>query len=171
MRTLIVPNFFYDEMIKIQDILYNKMVRTINKPKLRLNKLGHARSMGQKKSLRESKTPHTRSSLGRYSDASLTAPRPTDSKSIALYTGEGLQPNNVITNNLLSKKRAKKLDRNQKYINQRNGGDIDMEPKSREVKQSELDQIKAALWNVVENKDIFKLEGDVEGTTLGVQAF
>lgn len=147
------------------------MARSINKPRKQIVALKHNATLARKRSARAKTQVPTRSSLGRYSDKDLTAPRPNDSKSIALYTGTGPTATGVLTNNILSKKRAQKLARNQKYINKRAGIDIDMDPKTKSTKESDLGKIKAALWNVIENKHFIKVDTDAEGTTLGVPTF
>ncbi|EGW30215.1 ribosome biogenesis protein ALB1 [Spathaspora passalidarum NRRL Y-27907] len=150
----------------------------INKPKIKLNANSHAKHLGSKRAARARSNASTRSSLGRYADKATTAPRPTDSVALALYTGETPGPVNTMTNVTLSKKRAKKIARNQKYFAaniKTKSDDVTMEIDNETVeeKQSKLDQIKKALWSVIENhsKNGYSVVADAEGTTLGVQSF
>lgn len=87
----------------------------------------------------------------------------------------------------MSKKRLKKIERNQKYVEQRkqllrtaNGEvDIDMDSEAAQkakkpVKEpTQLDQVKGALWAAVEDTSAsgLGLQLSGQGTTLGVQAF
>ncbi|KAK6465989.1 ribosome biogenesis protein ALB1 [Scheffersomyces coipomensis] len=153
---------------------------SINKPKNKINAFSHAKSLAKKRAARAKSLPSTRSSLqARYADKATTAIRPTDSKAVALYTGESAQPIAKMTNTTLSNKRAKKIARNQKYIAQRKqaeSGDSTMEVESIqsvEVKQSNLDKVKVLLWSVIETNSNgeYKAKADGEGTTLGIQAF
>lgn len=162
---------------------------SINKPKDHIHRANHAHSIGKKRAARARKAIPTKSSTSRYSLEGV-APKPTESKAIALYTGSAGEPNTLLSNNTLSNKRAKKLARNQKYIDQRNqklnidvtakqeeGMELDpefVEKKSKhEKEQTKLDKIKQALWAVVEDKssNLLKVNTESEGTTLGVQAF
>ncbi|ABN68729.1 predicted protein [Scheffersomyces stipitis CBS 6054] len=152
---------------------------SINKPKIKINAHSHAKTLGRKRAARARKNPSTKSSTSRYAEVSGTATKPSDSTAIALYTGEAPKPTGVVTNTTLSNKRAKKLARNQKYIDQRkNEGlgkehEMDVEVETEEQRQSRLEQIKKALWSVVQNQSegLYKVAVDAEGTTLGVQAF
>ncbi|KAK6455896.1 ribosome biogenesis protein ALB1 [Scheffersomyces xylosifermentans] len=153
---------------------------SINKPKIKISAHSHAKTLGKKRAARARKNPSSRSATERYSEKAGVAPRPTDSKAIALYTGEAPKPTGVVTNTTLSNKRAKKLARNQKYIDQRNSktktqedAEMDIDEETAEEKQTRVEKVKAALWSVVENqtKGLYKVAVDGEGTTLGVQAF
>lgn len=159
---------------------------SINRPKDKLYRASHNNSIGKKRVARARKAAPTRSSTSRYNTSS--APTPTESKAVALYNGGN--PGTVLSSTSLSNKRAKKLSRNQKYINKRNeqlsidvlakqeeGMDIDETSRAEEEKkqkeQSQLDKVKQALWAVVEDASSasFKVNTGGEGTTLGVQAF
>lgn len=160
---------------------------SVNRPKDKLIRNGHASAIGKKRSARSRLNVATRSSTSRYNDESKTAPKPSESTSLALYSGSAAQPSGVITNNTLSKKRSKKIARNQKYINKRNEQlSIDIAAKSEEAmdvdvekeapvtkKTSQLEQIKQALWSVVADgvSEGLAITGNGNGTTLGVQAF
>ncbi|ODV81281.1 ribosome biogenesis protein ALB1 [Suhomyces tanzawaensis NRRL Y-17324] len=143
---------------------------SVNKPKNKLHASAHAKVLGKRRAARNRKNTASRSTVGRYSDADSAAARPTDSKAIALYTGGGPKVTSVMTNTTLSNKRAKKLARNQKYIDQRNNKvkEVEMDV---EEKKSQLEKVKAALWTVVENSANLMMSPAGEGTTLGVQAF
>ncbi|EDK47256.1 conserved hypothetical protein [Lodderomyces elongisporus NRRL YB-4239] len=143
----------------------------INKPKIKMLAQSHARSLSRKRAARSS--VQTRSSTSRYASKSLTAPRPTDSKSLALYTGETPLSQSVMTTNTLSKKRAKKIARNQKYLSQKQEDELMMDMDKQMKEKSRLDKVKKALWDLIEN---FEKNGPTvlptgEGTTLGVQSF
>ncbi|CAH2350327.1 ribosome biogenesis protein Alb1p [[Candida] railenensis] len=159
---------------------------SINRPKDKLIRNGHASAIGKKRHARSRLSAATRSSTSRYNTETSTAPRPSESTSLALYTGaEASQPTGVITNNTLSKKRTKKIERNQKYIERRNqqlnidiaakkesSMDIDQETIAKVKEASKLEKIKQALWSVVADGVSEGLSlGDGNGTTLGVQAF
>ena len=85
-----------------------------------------------------------------------------------------------MTTTTLSNKRAKKIARNQKYMAANKAAtktntesmDVD-EILTEEQKQTKLDQVKKALWSVIENhsKSGFSVVADSEGTTLGIQSF
>lgn len=149
---------------------------SINKPKIKLLSNAHAKSLGRKRSARASRAISTRSSNTlRYADPKSVAPRPTELYEVALFTGDAqTAAGSIITRTLLNK-RAKKLARNLKYIAARLDGpqssgeamDVDAEAQ----RLSQLEQAKAALWSVLENKDAFKVASSGEGTTMGVQAF
>ncbi|KAF6010761.1 hypothetical protein HII13_002874 [Brettanomyces bruxellensis] len=99
--------------------------------------------------------------------------------------------NGVITNRVLSKKRAKKIARNMKYakarkeqskkivddLNKKNDDsmDIDSEHKSnrRELRHPDKeDPIRKALWLLIEkNGSMFPDSASTEGTTLGGPSF
>lgn len=147
---------------------------SINKPKDKILKKSHASSLGKKRSSRLQST--SRSSTGRYNTRA--TPAPTDSKAIALYTGK-IPITNKITTQTLSKKKAKKLVRNQKYVEKRNEllkKDLDekMEVESdSKVKISESEKLNNQLWENINNKDIlwFKRVPNGEVTLIGVQSF
>ncbi|KAI5960844.1 ALB1 [Candida pseudojiufengensis] len=142
----------------------------VNKPKIKMLAQSHAKSLGRKRASRNS--IQTRSSTSRYALRGTTAPRPTDSRAIALFTGETPNPVSKMTTNTLSNKRAKKIARNQKYLTQKQEEDIMMKVDN-EIKQTNLDKVKKTLWDLIERN---KTNGplvlpDAEGTTLGVQSF
>lgn len=159
---------------------------SVNKPKIKIIGNKHAATIGKKRAARARKATPTRSSTSRYADN--TAARPSESKSIAIYTGNLPKATGVVVNNSLSNKRAKKLARNQKYIDKRNeklsidvlakeqeAMDIDEEAVAavNEAAKSKLESIKGALWAVVEDRasEGFKMNTEGEGTTLGIRAF
>ncbi|KAI3404790.2 ALB1 [Candida oxycetoniae] len=142
----------------------------INKPKIKMLAQSHAKSLRRKRAARN--VIQTRSSTSRYAPKALTAPRPSDSKSIALYTGETPPVTSVMTTNTLSKKKAKKIARNKKYMTQKQEEDITMDTNTDSTKQTNLDKAKKALWELVES---FEKNGPFvvawsEGTTLGTQS-
>ncbi|EMG47424.1 ALB1 Ribosome biogenesis protein ALB1 [Candida maltosa Xu316] len=148
----------------------------INKPKIKMHAHSHAKSLGRKRAAR--RTVATRSSTSRYAAKGTTAPRPTDSKAVALYTGETPGPTSIMTTSTLSNKRAKKIARNQKYFaaNKASANELpsmEVDNVSPEEKQTKLDQVKKALWSVIENhsKNGYPIVADPEGTTLGIQSF
>ncbi|KAI5950111.1 ALB1 [Candida jiufengensis] len=142
----------------------------INKPKIKMLAQSHAKSLGRKRAARNS--IQTRSSTSRYASRGTTAPRPTDSKAIALFTGETPNPISKMTTNTLSNKRAKKIARNQKYFTKKQEEDIIMDVNN-ELKQTKLDQVKKTLWDLIDRteKNGPLVVPDSEGTTLGVQSF
>lgn len=150
----------------------------VNKPKNKIHRAHHSKQLSKKRAARASLILPTRSSKGRYDTNTL--PRPTDSKAVALYNGSMPLPSLGVTTNTLSAKRARKIERNNRYIAKRNqtnlGMDVDMEGTKRvkDVKEpSQLDKVKEALWAVVEDTDSvgMKMQVTGEGTTIGVQAF
>ena len=144
---------------------------SINKPKIRIQAHKHSKTLVRKRLALAKRLAPSRSSTGRYAEKNTTAPRPTDSRALALYVGEVPTNAGVITNNTLSNKRAKKIARNQRYVVQRNAKNGDKEIEMKEVPQSKLDKVKEALWKVVENQASLKVIAQGEGTTLGIQAF
>ena len=118
-------------------------------------------------------------------------PRPTDSKAVALYNGEMPARSTGVTTNKLTGKRARKIERNSRYIAKRNEQlnidlqakqemDVDMadgetvgKKNKHEKEPTQLEKVKTALWAVVEDTDAvgMKLNVSGEGTTIGVQAF
>lgn len=158
---------------------------SINKPKNKIHLNSHASSIGKKRAARDKSS--TRSSTSRYNENA--TPRPTDSKSVALYTGNVIPT--TITNKTLSTKKAKKLARNQKYIEKRLLKDLDeqmqldddsndksaqnslIKIKSKVKQQSETDKIRKLLMETIANKNYepFKVATDSEGTTIGIQSF
>lgn len=155
----------------------------INKPKIKMAASAHAKALGRKRAARSRANPATRSSTTRYADKATTAPRPTDSQALALYSGETPAPLNVMTKTTLSKKRAKKIARNQKYfasnVKSKSSGkgnddvSMDIETETAEQVETKLEKTKKALWSVIENhaKTGYPQPTDTEGTTLGIQAF
>lgn len=160
-------------------------LNSINKPNYTSQKKSHANSMAKRKASRSRTT--TRSSTSRYNDEAV--PTPTESKAVGLYTGTIPTPGNV-TNKTLSKKRARKIARNQKYVDSRNArltDDIQMDLdsdnskktslvkiKSKVKKESETERLNKVLWDAVNapNMEIFKNSPiSEEGTTIGVQSF
>lgn len=156
---------------------------TINKPSRKINKAHHAGVIGKKRSLRAKRAAPTRSNSGRYNTD--TAPRPTDSRAVALYNG-GFAKKGGVTTNTLSKKRAQKIERNKRYVAKRNEllnidlqakqeeMEVDTEPRKRNQKEkTQLQKIKLALWAVVEDSTGSAMGLNVlgEGTTIGIQAF
>ncbi|KAJ8140218.1 hypothetical protein OXX80_012073 [Metschnikowia pulcherrima] len=155
-----------------------------NNPNKPSSKLSRKHSAGGVVKKRTPKTVvPTRSSAGRYNKN--TAPRPTDPKALAVYTGP-VSDGSGVTTQTISKKRAKKLERNSRYVAKRNeqldvdlaaqneGMDIDMEKREKKQKpQTNLDKVKQALWTAVEdhNSGNVAVQTTGEGTTLGVQAF
>lgn len=146
-------------------------VGSINKPRKKIASRAHANSIGKRRAARANLT-NKQSSAGRY--AKNADPKPTDTKSLALYTGPSTATSEMITKTL-SNKKARKLARNQKYIDARSNKPKVAEEMEvdQEVKQTNLEKVKAALWNVVENYNNGGLrpQPDTEGTTLGIQAF
>jgi len=146
-------------------------VGSINKPRKKLVARAHANSIGKRRAAR-SRVSNTKSATGRYSKTA--DPKPTESKAIALYTGSSSAATTDVVTNTLSNKRAKKLARNQKYIDARNNKVVDQEMEVDEaIKQSNMENVKKSLWSVVE---AYKNGGltpqpDQDGTTLGIQAF
>lgn len=160
---------------------------SVNRPKGKIQTAHRSNVISKRKARRSHSIVPTRSSSGRYNKD--TAPRPTDSKALALYSGGLATRGSGVTTNSLSKKRAQKIERNKRYIAKRNeqlnidlaageeGMDVDMETQAKRVKvqkpQSNLDKVKEALWAAVEDS----ASGDMgltvsgEGTTIGVQAF
>lgn len=149
----------------------------INKPKIKMHAHSHAKSLGRKRAAR--RTTATRSSTSRYASKGTTAPRPTDSQAVALYTGETPAPSTIMTTTTLSNKRAKKIARNQKYMAANKAAKSNTESMdidhglTEEQKQTKLDQVKKALWSVIENhsKSGYSVVADPEGTTLGILSF
>ena len=160
---------------------------SVNKPKGKLQAAHRSNVISKKKAYRANRVVPTRSSNGRYNTD--TAPRPTDSKALALYSGGLASTGNGVTTTTLSKKRAKKIERNKRYVAKRNeqlnidlavkqeGMDIDMEPQGKRVKPQKppttLDKVKEALWAAVEDSTSGDMGLNVlsEGTTIGIQAF
>ncbi|CAI5760134.1 unnamed protein product [Candida verbasci] len=143
----------------------------INKPKIKMLAQSHAKSLGKKRANR--RTIATRSSTSRYAEKHLTAPRPTDSKAVALFTGQTPSPVSIMTTTTLSNKRAKKIARNQKYLQSKLDEDLKMKEEDEEIQPSKLENIKKTLWKVIENYEQFgyQIKPDSEGTTLGIQSF
>lgn len=131
-------------------------------------------SLGKRRAARSKSVVATRSSTSRYNTETKTAPRPTDSKAIALYTGSS-PDTAVVTNRTLSKKRAKKIARNQKYVQQRNGTAPDMDMDNGVATETQIQRVKDSLWELIRAKKADSSAGLApavgEGTTLGVQAF
>lgn len=157
---------------------------SINKPKGKIHRAQHGSAISKKRTARARTALPTRSSSGRYNKD--TVPRPTDSLAVALYNGAGASQGSGVTTQTLSKKRAKKIERNNRYIARRNeqlsidlaaqneGMDIEMSEKRVKAKKpaSQLEKVKEALWAVVDDStggDFLDVSG--EGTTLGIQAF
>lgn len=159
---------------------------SVNKPQGKLLRTHHASAISKKRTARAKIAGPTRSSAGRYNTE--TAPRPTDPKGLALYSGPISQGSGVTTHTLL-KKKERKLQRNSRYIAKRNeqlnldlaaqneGMEIDSKvSEKREKKQKEptnLDKVKQALWTAVEDHKVggMAVQTSGEGTTIGVQAF
>ncbi|PSK38932.1 hypothetical protein C7M61_002237 [Candidozyma pseudohaemuli] len=157
----------------------------VNKPKNKIHRAHHAQQLGKKRAARAASILPTRSSHGRFNTE--TVPRPSDSKAVALYNGSMPLPASGVTTNTLSNKRARKLERNSRYIAKRNEQlNIDLEAKremdidmdgvkknKHEKEPTQLDKVKKALWAVVEDTDAVGMNLNVsgEGTTIGVQAF
>ncbi|GEQ69898.1 hypothetical protein JCM33374_g3574 [Metschnikowia sp. JCM 33374] len=89
---------------------------SVNKPSGKISRAHHSSAISKKRSTKAKAAP-TRSSAGRYNTA--TVPRPTDPKGLAVYTGPVSQGSGVTTQTL-SRKRAKKIERNSRYIAKRN---------------------------------------------------
>lgn len=162
------------------------MPNSINKPRHKLHARSHAQALGNKRAVRAKTAAATASSTSRYNTDLTTSVKPTESKAVALYIGKTTEAPATITTHTLSKKRAKKIARNQKYIDERNSRlnidlaaqqelmDVDAAPKpKKEVKETETGQVRTALWAVVAARasEGLKLDTSGEGTTLGVQAF
>lgn len=89
----------------------------------------------------------------------------------------------VVTNKTLSKKRAKKIERNLKYAQQRKlindinlTNDIDLDIDEDEVKHKKINnltKVKDAMWNIIEdtNSTGLLLINNGQGTTLGSATF
>lgn len=162
---------------------------SINKPKDKILRNLHSAAIGKKRASRQKSASKTRSSTFRYNEDSNVKPSPTESNSLALYSGRTIDNAGGITTKTLSKKRAKKITRNQKYIAQRNeqlGIDIKAKAESMEVedekpaenedssKSGSVDAVRKALWSVVKDTTAGALQITAEhgeGTTLGIQAF
>ncbi|CAL1190591.1 unnamed protein product [Candida parapsilosis] len=121
----------------------------INKPKIKMLAHSHAKSLSRKRSLRNS----------------------IQTNCCPIH-GEAPAPSSVMTTNTLSKKRAKKIARNQKYFTKKQEGDILMNIDN-DIKNSKLEQAKKALWELIESREKNgpAVVADGEGTTLGVQSF
>ncbi|EGV63845.1 ribosome biogenesis protein alb1 [Yamadazyma tenuis] len=155
---------------------------SINKPKDKMLRNSHASSIGKKRASRTRES--TRSATSRYNEDAL--PRPSDSRSIAVYTGNVSNPTHLTTNTL-SNKKAKKLARNQKYVEKRLQKDLDDQMQTDEPKpinsliklktkvkgENSTEKIRKALWGVVNGNDLsmFKVSPQANGTTVGVQSF
>ncbi|GMG33536.1 unnamed protein product [Ambrosiozyma monospora] len=153
---------------------------SVNKPKDNLNRQRKSKSLGRKKVLRGSITK-TRSVSTEPTAAST-------SSAVALYTG-AVQPTGPVTSNTLSKKRAKKIERNKKYAKARKFNsdqllvdlqakeemdiDDDNEEEVKEVKKQSETFVREALWTVIEDAAAGSFQIDVsgEGTTLGGPVF
>lgn len=131
---------------------------SINKTKYKNKAFHHAKILGKK---RAATVRNTKLALGRYHEHA--APTPTQSTEVALFTGEHT-PSDAIHTQTLSKKKAKKLARNQKYVQARNG-EINMDVEEKEVKQGQVERVKKALWTLVETWQPKVPQG--QGTTLG----
>ncbi|KAH3900977.1 related to Ribosome biogenesis protein ALB1 [Saccharomycodes ludwigii] len=157
---------------------------SINRPKDTVNKARKARSLGQKRQQREKNglLKPSRSSENSKSGQIKSIP-------IDLYKGDNniLESNaRGITTKTLSKKRAKKIERNLKYIQQNkllidaqekaeaNGMELEIKPSTltknvKTIKEdSQLTKIKNDMWSVIEDAKStgLILEGG-NGTTLG----
>lgn len=160
---------------------------SINKPKDTNKRAAHSALLARKRAARAKTALPTRSSHGRYNTK--TAARPTDSKAVALYSGVPSTIAGVsVTTSVLSKKRARKIERNARYIAKRkaqlqvdlaaeNEMDIEAESAGKRIKEvkpeTKLDKVKKALWTAVAQSASEKLAMNVsgEGTTIGIQAF
>lgn len=160
---------------------------SINKPKGKMHRAQHATAISKKRTARAKSAVPTRSSAGRYNTE--TAPRPTDSQALALYNGGVTSKGSGVTTQSLSKKRAKKIERNSRYVAKRNqelaidlaaqndGMDVEIESASKRVKAkkpaTQLEKVKEALWAAVDDSAAGDFGLDVlgDGTTLGIQAF
>ncbi|SGZ53238.1 CIC11C00000003647 [Sungouiella intermedia] len=159
---------------------------SINKPKGKIHRAQHGAAISKKRAARSKAALPTRSSAGRYNTE--TAPRPTDSHALALYSGSGPSLGSGVTTKSLSKKRAKKIERNSRYVAKRNeqlsidlaakeeGMDVDMDGESKRVRnkkpQTQLEKVKEALWAAVDDvSGAFEVDVLGEGTTIGIQAF
>lgn len=153
---------------------------SVNRPKDNLNRIRKAQSLAKKR-VRRGTTPR--------STERTTVVLP--STSIALYTGDASDSSIGITSKSISKKTAKKIERNRKYAILRNGGknakkllidiqakkessmDIDGESSNASsnanTKRSQSDLVREALWSVIEDVATNNYNVDVtgEGTTLG----
>lgn len=130
----------------------------INKAKYKNKAFRHAKALGQR---RAAKVRDLKLSLGRL--AAKTAPVPTDAMTLAVFEPEVGAPNTVEAKRVLSKKKARKLARNDRYLAQAAGKDIEMEEK--EIKIGELERVKKTLWSLVE---LWKPTAPTgQGTTLG----
>ncbi|GME97947.1 hypothetical protein B5S28_g3025 [[Candida] boidinii] len=154
---------------------------SVNRPKDNLNRIRKAQNLAKKR-VRRGTTPRS------TERTSVVLP----STSIALYTGGDSSDSSIgITNKTISKKTAKKIERNRKYAILRNGGknakkllidiqakkessmDIDGTEESSNAnsnsKRSKSDLVREALWSVIEDVATNNYNVDVngEGTTLG----
>ncbi|EDO18124.1 hypothetical protein Kpol_1031p28 [Vanderwaltozyma polyspora DSM 70294] len=153
---------------------------SINRPKLTVNLNKKSQRLGQKRADRERKgllQPE------RSSEASKSG----EIKSVPLdlyFNGKESNNNSSITTKTLSKKRAKKIERNLKYAQQRKllvdvqaKEDIDMNVESNKTKgngkeKTPLTKMKDALWNVIEDTSSQGLTLKTgQGTTLGGPTF
>lgn len=87
----------------------------------------------------------------------------------------------VIANTIMSKKKAKKLERNSKYIEMRNKSnkkknseDVEMSVEDEKINKSKQGEVRSALWELVENvraNGIQLLSPTGEGTSIGKPEF
>ncbi|CAL9731844.1 ribosome biogenesis protein Alb1p [Monosporozyma unispora] len=150
---------------------------SINRPKLVTNLKNKAQKAGLKRSRRDQRGDFQ---PARSSETSKSG----EIKSVALdLYFQDEKTGGSITNKTLSKKRAKKIERNLKYAQQRklltdlqakveNDMDVDtaLVKKVKETKDSKLSMIKKAMWNVLDDtqsQQNLPLSSSGQGTTLG----
>lgn len=161
-------------------------IHSVNRPKDKQIRSKHAYSLGRKRAARSS-LPAQTIKIDGVSDSN-TKPGNLKSPALALYSGNA-SSTTAVTRQKLSKKRAKKIARNQKYSEknkQERESDVtkpredvmDIEDDSVSTEQqkrneSRLQRIKAIFWTALRAKANESQEESIqgEGTTLGVAAF
>ncbi|QLG74740.1 hypothetical protein HG535_0H00650 [Zygotorulaspora mrakii] len=156
---------------------------SINRPKLTVNVNRKNQSLARKRNAREKAglLKPARSSENSKSGEVKSVP-------LDLYfqqkNDDGTKTSSGLTTRTLSKKRAKKIERNIKYAEQRklltdvqanmeneDGMEIDIlskEKKSKDVKKSALKNLKDAIWNILDDTSSPGLVlANGQGTTLG----
>lgn len=152
---------------------------SVNRPKLTVNLNKRSQQLGLKRAQRE------RAGLLQPARSSVNS-KSGEIKSVALdlyfQDKDNVEPMSKVTTKTLSKKRAKKIERNIKYAEQRKlltdvqakleNNDMEVDSKKHDKKivkeQSSLTKVKNALWNILEDKASQGLVlGSGQGTTLG----
>lgn len=161
-------------------------IHSVNRPKDKQIRSKNAYSLGRKRAAR-SALPTQTIKLDGVSNSS-TKPENSKSPALALYSGNA-SSTTAVTRQKLSKKRAKKIARNQKYLeknNQEQGNDtrksaddtMDIEDdnvssEQQKRNESRLNRIKDIFWTALKAKADESQQEYIqgEGTTLGVAAF